>query len=183
MSLILFLTGSVALVLRLSRERMERMETQLRLEESGTIAMSMLVRDLAESRQSSVLSVDDQLLVFPVPRDLAGQFLVEPDGRLRWSILVGYRKYEPEGRSYLIRQVADIDDSVEGPPEPQTMSPIPDPAYWETQGSRTRKVAEGFQSLKFSNDGKKSILELYLSLENHNRQYGLHLKSGVYPRN
>ena len=182
----LLLMGFAVLGLKASGSYLARTETQLALDTTATTALSHICHDLAETNGNSAYFPSDSLLVLPLPRDVDGRFTVEPNGDLRWGVLVGYRKVEVDGVPQLIRQVDDEIEEVGAPPEVRELDDLPDEAWWQARRGPRRAIADGFVSLDVQREPAVKtalVVTLHLRKEAQGRQYGVKLSVRVTPRN
>jgi hypothetical protein len=177
------LFGSTLMALVASKERAARSSDQIEMEEEAIKAMSLLSEELAESNFGCIYAPSEQLLVFPLPRSLAGAYTVEPSGELRWSTLVSFRGVTRDGRSHLIRQIADVTDAVGAPIDPEFLTPLPDAAFFAAQSTPERAMARGFRRLGVTPADGSVGPELEVELVSGRRTIGLELRSSVWPRN
>lgn len=183
-ALMLLLLGSTMAALVAGKDRAARSSTQVLMEEEALSALTFVTTDLSETNLAAVHVPSDQFVVFPLPRNAVGKFTVEPDGKLRWSTLIAYRAETINGEPHLIRQIADVADSVDEPMDPKFMTaPVPDAAYFARLSSPKRETARGFQRLEVVPDGRALKLALEVSSQIGNRTLGLVLRSTVMPRN
>lgn len=177
------LFGSTLVALVAGKERAARSSDQIEMEEEAITAMSLLSEDLGESHFGCVYSPNDQFLVFPQARNLAGTFTVETSGELVWGTLVSYRQLDVDGRSHLVRRVADVADEVGAPIDPEFFTPTPDAAFFNGLTTPQREMARGFERLTVTPDEGSIGLELELELVSGRRTIGIVLGSSVWPRN
>ncbi len=182
-AIMMMLMGAILAALVASRERGERNSALILMEEEALNALSLMVSDLAETHVRSVWTPDEHLLVFPLPRDLGWNFLVEPDGSLRWSVLLAYRGVDRDGTPYLLRQMVDVADSVQDPIFPEDLSPLPDQAFLNGSTTNRKLMARGFQSLQVAREDDLIRLRLEVETSHKERRFGLVLSSAVMPRN
>ena len=179
----MLLLGATLSAMVANRDRGERNSALILMEEEAVNALSSLISDLAETHVRSVWAPDSTLTVFPMPRDLGWNFLVEPDGRLRWSVLVAYRTKVHNGVPYIMRQVVDVSDSVHRPIIPDELTPLPDQSFLDGFPANRKLMARGFQSLDLVREDRLIKVSLEVETKHRERSYGLVLSSAVMPRN
>jgi hypothetical protein len=177
------LFGSTLMALVAGKERAARSSDQIEMEEGAIKAMSLLSEELTETNFGCVYAPSEQFLVFPLPRNLAGAYTVEPSGELRWSTLVSFRGVTRDGRNHLIRQVADVADEIGAPIDPEFLTPIPDAAFFAAQTTPERAMARGFRRLTVTPADGSVGLELEVELISGRRTIGLELRGSAWPRN
>lgn len=183
-ALLLLLTGLMLRVLTTSRQRLQRIEALINLEEQAVKAMAMVSSDLSEAHLHTVETPSSSFLVFSSPRSLSGKFVVAPSGELRWSTVVCYRKETIGGDDKLIRQVEDMPDVDGESPLPSELVPPADLAFFTAGSGPRSKIADGFETLNVSvKDQTRFEVKLHLSKRLGNKTRGIRLTSQVFPRN
>lgn len=182
-TLMLLLLGSTLAALVAGKERAARSAEQGLMEEEAIAAISQVTTDLSETNLIAINAPTDQFLVMPLPRNVTGRFMVEPNGKLRWSTLVAYRPTRIDDRVHLLRQIADLPDSVGQAMDTKHMTPTPDVAFFTGLRSPTREVARGFERLEVTEESEGVKVALEVSSQWKQRKIGLVLQSFVKPRN
>lgn len=183
-TLLLLITGALATVLSSSFAHSERVSGRLELNAQALTALSHIKRELSESSLPCVDVTLPQALIFPSPRTAAGGF-DNATGQLTYHKIVCFRSATLDGETRLLRQEEGL-SATTLPPEPATLAPPRDGAYFAASSLPTRVMARGITRFEClleipDDDLRRGRVHLLLGLQRtiRGRTYGIEVESAV----
>lgn len=186
-AILLALLGALAMVMRVVMDYHRRTDDQITLERSTLLTLKRIGREVSESAWPSIVLAAEGL-VFASPRDSSGNFLVGSGDQPAWSGLFCYAR---ESGDRLVKRVETFASPNPLIPEPLTLAPPRDVAWFASSGLPVRVVQTGVELFEVSREAVgqedgEAVLHIAIRAgvgEPGPRRYWLRLDTSVRPRN
>lgn len=163
----------------------QRTTAQIDLERKTLLTLKTMSRECSESAWTSFV-LDPAGLVFATPRDAGGNFLVGSADQPAWDGLIGYARESDR----LIKKIDRFGTPSEVVPEPLTLTPPRDVAWFASSSLLSRVVQTGVEQFQVTRqtvgdeDGQDVLrIELGAGVGEAPRRFSLRLSTTVRPRN
>jgi hypothetical protein len=182
----LLLLGATVVVFQHVLTYHRRTDTQISLEREVLLTLKALSRECSESSWASI-EASPAGLVFGTPRDAFGEFQIGPDDEPAWAGIVCYTRDPLAPDLPLLKRVDYFASPLPTVPEPLSLVPPRDPAWFGASDLPARAVARGVERFEVERetvgdeDGREAI-RIDLTIGDGNN-LSLELSTRVRPRN